>query len=508
MVPSCGDPEGRGRAFGGLVASPHLMKTPETPANEQARLLKLREYQVLDTPPEPSFDALTALAAHVTGAPIAVVSLVDFDRQWFKSRHGLEQVQTPRSCSLCAHVVASEVALVVPDALLDERFADNPLVTEEPRVRFYAGMPLRTPDGFVLGTLSVMDREPRQLSAAQRELLRMLSHLAVDELEMRRQSLQLRHRQHLLQSELRNTSELASRLQSILASANMSIIETTPDGVIREFNPAAERLLGYSADEVVGKATPALFHDQDEVAARAKALTAELGVLIEPGFGTMVAIPQRGTADERDWTHVRKDGSRVPVHLSVTARRDAAGQIAGYLGIASDLSLHRRHDALSKLEAEVAQIFSRNDTLQAMLQCCAEAIVTHLDAAFARVWTLNAAENVLEMKASAGLYTHLDGPHGRAPVGKFKVGLIAQGRLPTLTNSVADDPEISDREWARREGMVSFAGYPLLLGDRVVGVLAMFARKPLSPSVMEALSVVATNAAVGIGRKEAEARGG
>lgn len=485
------------------------MKTPETPANEQARLLKLREYQVLDTPPEPAFDALTALAAYVTGAPIAVVSLVDVDRQWFKSRHGLDQTQTPRSCSLCAHVVASEVPLIVPDALLDQRFADNPQVTGEPRVRFYAGMPLRTPDGFVLGTLSVMDREPRQLTSPQRDLLRMLSHLAVDELEMRRQSLQLRHRQHLLQSELRNTSELASRLQSIMASANLSIIETTPDGVIREFNPAAERLLGYSADEVVGKATPALFHDHDEVVARAKELTAELGVTIEPGFETMVAMAQRGTADEREWTHVRKDGSRVPVQLSVTARRDAAGQISGYLGIAADLSLHRsseHHGALLKLEAEVSQVFSRNDTLQAMLQACAEAIVTHLDAAFARIWTLNPSENVLEMKASAGLYTHLDGPHGRAPVGKFKIGLIAQGRLPKLTNSVLDDPEVSDREWARREGLVSFAGYPLLLGDRVVGVLGMFARKPLSPAVLDALRVVATNAAVGIGRKEAEAR--
>jgi PAS domain S-box-containing protein len=484
------------------------MKPAETPANEQARLLKLREYQVLDTPPEPAFDSLTALAAHVTSAPIAVVSLVDVDRQWFKSHHGLAQTQTARSCSLCAHVVASEVPLIVPDALLDERFSDNPLVTGEPKVRFYAGLPLRTPDGFVLGTLSVMDHQPRQLTAQQRDLLRMLSHLAVDELEMRRQSLQLRHRQHLLQSELRNTSELASRLQSIMASANLSIIETTPDGVIREFNPAAERLLGYSADEVVGKATPALFHDHDEVVARAKELTAELGVPVEPGFLTMVARAQRGSADEREWTYTHKDGSRFPVQLSITARRDASGQIVGYLGIASDLNSHssEHSSALFRLEAEVSRIFTGNDPLQTMLQSCTQALVTHLDAAFARIWTLNAAENVLELKASAGLYTHLDGPHGRAPVGKFKIGLIAQGRLPKLTNSVVDDPEVSDREWARREGMVSFAGYPLLLGDRVVGVLAMFARRPLSPSVLDALSVVATNAAVGIGRKEAETR--
>ena len=141
-----------------------------------------------------------------------------------------------------------------------------------------------------------------------------------------------------------------------------------------------------------------------------------------------------------------------------------------------------------------------------MLQGCAEAIVSNLDAAFARIWTLDAATNVLELRASAGQYTHIDGPHGRVPVGKFKIGLIAEERKPHFTNAVVDDPRVGDPDWARRNGLVSFAGYPLLLDDRVVGVIAMFARHPLSASTLDALSVVATTAAVGIERKETEAR--
>ena len=141
-----------------------------------------------------------------------------------------------------------------------------------------------------------------------------------------------------------------------------------------------------------------------------------------------------------------------------------------------------------------------------MLQRCAEALVEHLDGAFARIWTLNEQEDVLELRASAGLYTHLDGPHSRVPVGKYKIGLIAQERKPHLTNAVVGDPRVGDQEWARREGMVAFAGYPLVVDDRLVGVMAMFARHPLTEATLEAMASVADEIAVGIERKVAEER--
>nr|MDQ3640900.1 SpoIIE family protein phosphatase [Actinomycetota bacterium] len=137
------------------------------------------------------------------------------------------------------------------------------------------------------------------------------------------------------------------------------------------------------------------------------------------------------------------------------------------------------------------------------LQHCAEALVTRVDAAFARIWTLNEFDRVLELQASAGLYTHLDGGHSRVPVGRFKIGMIAEERIPHLTNDVLNDPRLSDPVWAAAEGMVSFAGYPLLVGGRLVGVIALFARRPLTADLLTALAGIADAVAVGIDRDRA-----
>jgi PAS domain S-box-containing protein len=159
---------------------------------------------------------------------------------------------------------------------------------------------------------------------------------------------------------------------------------------------------------------------------------------------------------------------------------------------------------LSTLNAEVAVALNTGTELQPMLQRCAELLVQHLDVAFARVWTLNPVTQILELQSSAGCYRHLDGPHSRVKVGQFKIGLIARDKKPLLTNSVQTDPRISDRAWAKQEGMVSFAGYPLLIEDRVLGVLAMFARRPLPEGVLDTLGSIADSLALGIERKRAQ----
>ena len=178
--------------------------------------------------------------------------------------------------------------------------------------------------------------------------------------------------------------------------------------------------------------------------------------------------------------------------------------------VATAIERKRSEEALAErtrvaeLAAEIGAALTRGTTLAEILQGCCEALVRNLDAAFARIWTLNEPQQVLELQASAGLYTHLDGPHSRVPVGQFKIGLIASERLPHVTNTVIGDPRVGDQEWARREGMVAFAGYPLLLQDRVVGVVAMFARHPFTPFVSEALATAADSIAVAIERKHAE----
>ena len=155
----------------------------------------------------------------------------------------------------------------------------------------------------------------------------------------------------------------------------------------------------------------------------------------------------------------------------VTAQKHIAATISEQAGIAA-------------LGADVGRALTSVDSLREMLQGCAEAMVSHLKTAFARIWILNAQEGMLELEASAGMYTHLDGAHSRVPVGRFKIGLIAEERKPHLTNTVVGDPRVGDQEWARREGMVAFAGYPLIVEDRLVGVIAMFARQPLSEMVL------------------------
>jgi DNA-binding response OmpR family regulator len=152
------------------------------PDNEAGRLADLRRLAILDTPPEERFDRITRIAAASMGVPIALISLVDQDRQWFKSCIGLDVRETPRDVAFCAHAVEQGADVVVPDTLLDERFADNPLVTDGPRIRFYAGAPLLTGNGSCLGTLCVVDTRPRELSAAELATLHDLRDMAVDQL--------------------------------------------------------------------------------------------------------------------------------------------------------------------------------------------------------------------------------------------------------------------------------------------------------------------------------------
>ena len=163
------------------------MKSAPAPPDERARLAKLLEYDVLDTLPEQAYDDITYVAARICEAPIALVSLVDDDRQWFKSKIGLEASETPRDVAFCAHAILNpNDLLVVSNALEDVRFVDNPLVKEEPRIQFYAGAPLTTAGGSALGTLCVLDHRPRQLDQQKKNALMALSRQVMAQLELRK----------------------------------------------------------------------------------------------------------------------------------------------------------------------------------------------------------------------------------------------------------------------------------------------------------------------------------
>jgi len=166
--------------------------TPVPVKDEAARLAALQKYAILDTEPEQAFDDLALLASFVCGTPLAMISLIDENRQWFKAKVGVNVSQTDRDIAFCATAIQQPDVFVVPDALNDERFRNNPLVVGEPNVRFYAGAPLINEDGLALGTICVVDRVPRELGPDQRAALRSLSRLVLAQLEFRRNLLLLK----------------------------------------------------------------------------------------------------------------------------------------------------------------------------------------------------------------------------------------------------------------------------------------------------------------------------
>lgn len=231
------------------------MKEPGLPADERERLRELDALRILDTEEDAVLAGLVRVAARLFDTPMALITLVDAKRQWFLARTGVDATETPREISFCGHVVASAQDLVVGDALEDDRFYDNPLVTGPMGVRFYAAVPLRTPRGHDLGTLCVLDRRARQLPQQGLDDLRALAAAVVEHLELRRLGFELRRERDVLVA-TRNT--LAARDQwkrVVLDSMAEGVLELDSEGTIVGCNPAAERIFGLSCGQLRGRVT-------------------------------------------------------------------------------------------------------------------------------------------------------------------------------------------------------------------------------------------------------------
>ncbi|HEY5909886.1 MAG TPA: PAS domain S-box protein [Verrucomicrobiae bacterium] len=289
---------------------------------------------------------------------------------------------------------------------------------------------------------------------------------------------------------------------------------------ILEVNPAAVRILGcQSPQEVLGRhpseTSPPFQPNGESSAVLARKYIQECMANGSARFEWLSRTPQgKEVPLEVALTRIQWSGRQIiqafitditerkqSEHALQEANRELRREIEQRIRAEEALNARVRTSTLSN---EVALALNAATELPAMLQQCAELVVRHLDVAFTRIWTLNEATQTLELQASAGCYTHLDGLHSQVKVGQYKIGLIAQEKKPHLTNSVQTDVRVSDKEWARREGMIAFAGYPLLLEDRVLGVLALFARRPLAPDVLKALGSIADSIALGIERKRAQ----
>jgi two-component system, NtrC family, sensor kinase len=283
-------------------------------------------------------------------------------------------------------------------------------------------------------------------------------------------------------------------LNTLIEASPLAIVVLDKDERILMSNIAFRELFLYSNDEIQGSGLNDLIIPEDLIGeARGFAEECLNGKSVQ------------GVTRRR-----RKDGTIVDVQIYATPliiQDTPQGIIALYQDITRrkqiESEMAERH-RMSTLSAEVGMALTGADSLQTGLQHCTEILVRHMDVAFARIWTLAEKKNVLELQASAGIYTQLDGSHARVEVGKFKIGLIAKHGEPHLTNNLLQDPLLSNLEWARREGMVAFAGHPLKVGDRIVGVAAAFARQPLTDTSLQAFASVAYSVAQFIERKRAD----
>lgn len=278
-----------------------LSNAPSRASQEAARLAALRDVDILDTPGEKAFDDIIRLAANALSAACAAISLIDEDRQWFKARHGFDMLETPRDVSFCTHAVAARQVLIVPDASLDARFRDNPFVTCEGGVRFYAGFPLMLRSGHCLGTLCVSDPQPRSgLTPTQHETLRDLALLTSDLIEAR---------------QLRRMGDVAVRLVDRMAEA---VVVVDGTGHVSYANPGAEALFGLSAGEIIGRDMGAIFAS---------------GSRHGPLLPQALAAIDKGVPLMLEGQHA--DGGTLPIALTLVAHEDGQGR-PGFAAILRD----------------------------------------------------------------------------------------------------------------------------------------------------------------------------
>ncbi len=301
---------------------------PPFPPDEPQRLDALRRYQILDTAAEDSFDELTRLAAQICKAPVALISFVDAERQWFKSRVGVQDTETAREVAFCARTILSTDLFIVPDAHADERFAANPLVTGPPYVRFYAGAPLITQDGYSLGALCVIDHVPRELTDEQQQALKTIARQIVVQLELRHTATELAR----LNMELEKSAEERERTQKeiafqahLLDMVEEAVIATDLEGRIIYWNKYAEQLYGWPSTEVVGRNIIEITPDSSEHVQAAE----------------IMSHLNAGQSWAGEFLVRRRDGTIFPAHVVDSPIYDDAGRLVGVVGLSSDISARK-----------------------------------------------------------------------------------------------------------------------------------------------------------------------
>lgn len=351
-----------------------MLVAPPT-ANEEDRIALLHTLQLLDSPPEAVFDRIARLAAQVMKAPVAVISLIDRDRQWFKARVGLDVSETPRDYAFCAHAIHRAEPLIVPDALLDSRFADNPLVLGAPHIRFYAGAPLFSTNGTALGTLCIIDRTPRTLTADELRALEDLAGLAQREILQREATLLSTA---ISSSSSRAVEDSDARFQATFEQAAVGIAIIGTDGRWSRVNRRLCEFLGYDEAELFKLTFQDVTHPDD--------LNADLKFLEQASAG----IIENYSLEKR---YIRRDGSIVWGDLSVSLRRDRSGAPQYFISVVADIQ--GRKEAEASLQALRRELEDRVQQRTLQLQQTNQMLSLAIDQQRQSEYSLAASEALL-----------------------------------------------------------------------------------------------------------------
>jgi PAS domain S-box-containing protein len=392
---------------------------------------------------------------------------------------------TAGSCGTAAY---RREQVVVEDIATDPLWANYLELALPHSLRACWSTPVFSSRGEVIATFAMYYREPRRPEHSEQEMIRQIAHLAGIAIERK-----------LTQDALRSSEAYLSEAQRVAQLGTW--VWNVRSRKIVYVSDEWHRIYGFDQELGLPSWRERLerVHPED----RDRCLSALDRAIAEK------------TDYDVEFRIVLPGGMMKYLHVVGHPVQNESGELVNFVGIAGDITERRQAEMalravtdertrLAAFREEIGMALSREEDLKGNLHSCASAVVRHLDAAFARIWTISGNGRELELQASAGIYTHLDGSHSRIPVGHLKIGLIAQERKAHFTNDAQNDPRVSDRDWARREKMISFAGYPLVLEDRLVGVMGMFSRKPLTESTLEALSFAAGVIAESIERKRAE----
>ena len=503
---------------------------------ERDRLAALHRYCILDTPPDPAFDDLTNLAAEICETPIALISLLDAERQWFKSRVGMTTSATPRDVSFCTHAIRQPDLMVVPDALRDERFRTNPLVTAAPQIRFYAGAPLVTPDGHALGTLCVIDYVPRELTTEQRAALRALSRQVVAQLELRRRLAEIAE----AVTDLTRIEAAANALVQLghdvvglddLAQAGGRIVST----VLRLFR--ARRCLLYELDATQGALVCVAMAGEMSVGGWigrtlrvGEGITGRALAERRPLWSANIFTDPGVTLPQWVWDHAREgdfgavvgvpliSGDQVIGVLTVgdTAGRTFSAQEVRLLTAFADQAAlavenarlaeraRTRAEKLATLSTLTRLITSTQDG-EKVCEAVVQAASVLLGAAGARVWVDDPEAGVLRPQAAFNLDPRVEAFDVPAiPYGQGIAGCVFVAGAPEYVADIGQDSRWLNPRVVTEGGYHGFAGLPLIAGDRVLGVLALLFQdlRSFTTEEKELMGLLADHAAIALRNAE------